>query len=91
LGAYVDAMVKTGVDRTLVRNVIENFVPHLNEGCIGSVSEIFDAQRPHFPKGCPAQAWGVAEILRVIKEYNLITNEEIITGPTKMKEMVEGI
>jgi len=43
----------------------------LNEACIGSVSEIFDAEPPPHPRGCIAQAWGVAEILRVIKEYGL--------------------
>jgi glycogen debranching enzyme len=71
LGAYVDALIKIGVEKSLVRNVIENFTDHLNEGCIGSVSEIFDADAPHSPKGCVAQAWGVAEVVRVIKEYGL--------------------
>jgi len=71
LGAYVDALIKIGVERSLVRNVIENFTHHLNEACIGSVSEIFDADPPHSPKGCVAQAWGVAEVIRVIKEYGL--------------------
>ena len=88
LGGYVDALVKLGTDKSLIKNVIENFVYHLNEGCIGSVSEIFDGDFPHTPKGCVAQAWGVAEILRVIKEYDLITEEEIITG-TKTKKLVK--
>jgi 4-alpha-glucanotransferase len=44
----------------------------MNEGCIGNVSEIFDGDAPHTPRGCVAQAWGVAEILRVIKVYSLI-------------------
>ena len=88
LGAYIDALVKLGTDKSLVKNVIENFVYHLNEGGIGSVSEIFDADFPHAPKGCVAQAWGVAEILRVIKEYNLITEEEIITE-TKTKKLTQ--
>ena len=38
---------------------------HLTEdGCIGSVSEIFDGDPPHNPRGCFAQAWSVAELLR---------------------------
>ena len=38
---------------------------HLNEdGCLGSISEIFDADAPHEPKGCFAQAWSVAELIR---------------------------
>ena len=53
--------------------MIQNFKYHLEEGCIGSVAEIFDADAPHHPRGCMAQAWGVAEILRVIIEYQLCT------------------
>jgi glycogen debranching enzyme len=71
-----------------VKNVIDNFAPHLNEACIGSVSEIFDADAPHSPKGCAAQAWGVAEILRVIKDYDLAQEEKIKTQ-TKDRKMVK--
>jgi glycogen debranching enzyme len=39
-------------------------VPHLGEACIGSISEIFDAEAPYTPRGCVAQAWSVAEVLR---------------------------
>jgi glycogen debranching enzyme len=31
---------------------------------IGTISEVFDAERPHTPRGCIAQAWSVAEVLR---------------------------
>ncbi|MEO6454647.1 MAG: amylo-alpha-1,6-glucosidase [Ginsengibacter sp.] len=79
LGAYVDAIMSepgvVGLDglsgKEKALKVIDDFKYHLNEGCIGSVSEIFDAEPPHHPRGCIAQAWGVAEILRVIKEYEL--------------------
>jgi glycogen debranching enzyme len=40
------------------------FVPHLGEACVGTISEIFDAEAPFTPRGCIAQAWGVAEVLR---------------------------
>lgn len=63
-----------GKDKAL--KVIDDFKYHLNEACIGSVSEIFDADPPHHPRGCIAQAWGVAEILRVIKEYELYDVKE---------------
>jgi glycogen debranching enzyme len=36
----------------------------LSEACVGSISEIFDAMPPHAPRGCIAQAWSVAEVLR---------------------------
>jgi predicted glycogen debranching enzyme len=76
LGAYVDALIKTGSEKRLAKDVIKNFAYHLNEGCIGSVSEIFDAAAPHSPRGCAAQAWGVAEILRVILDYKLVAEKE---------------
>jgi glycogen debranching enzyme len=73
LGPYVDAIIKVKGEAGKVeaQKIIDDFKYHLNEACIGSVSEIFDAEAPHHPKGCIAQAWGVAEVLRVIKEYGL--------------------
>ncbi len=78
LGAYVDALMKSDGDpersgrKPDALKVIENFRYHLGEACIGQVSEIFDADAPHHPRGCVAQAWGVAEVLRVMKEYELV-------------------
>lgn len=71
LGAYVDTLMKMENGKQKAENLIQRFKYHSNEGCIGSVSEIFDADAPHHPRGCVAQAWGVSEILRVIKEYGL--------------------
>jgi glycogen debranching enzyme len=45
---------------------------HLDEAGVGTVSEIFDADPPHTPRGCIAQAWAVGEVLRVILKYNLL-------------------
>lgn len=69
LGPYIDATVRVSGSKCRADKIIDNFKYHLHEGCIGSVSEIFDAEFPHRPDGCVAQAWGVAEILRVIKDY----------------------
>jgi predicted glycogen debranching enzyme len=73
LGPYVDAIMKVqGQEgKEHAKDVIDNFSYHLNEACLGSVSEIFDAEPPHHPRGCIAQAWGVAEVLRVITDYQL--------------------
>lgn len=74
LGPYIDAVFKTNgssVALTKAKLVISNFIPHLSESGIGTVSEIFDSEPPFTPRGCIAQAWGVAEILRVIKKYHL--------------------
>ena len=72
LGPFIDALIKVDGNTNRAKKVITKFTYHLQEGCIGSVSEIFDAAPPHHPRGCIAQAWGVAEILRVIKEYDLL-------------------
>lgn len=74
LGPYIDAIFKTNGSSTALtkaNSVIKNFVPHLSEAGIGTVSEIFDAEPPFSARGCVAQAWGVAEILRVIRKYHL--------------------
>jgi len=67
LGPFIEAGIKTGGEtfRAEASGMIDRFAYHLNEGCIGSVSEIFDGDAPHHPRGCVAQAWGVAEMLRV--------------------------
>ena len=73
LGPYIEAGIKTVGEsfRTEAVETIRLFASQLNEGCIGTVSEIFDGDAPHHPRGCVAQAWGVGEILRVAKTYSL--------------------
>ena len=84
LGPYIDGIMRTGSNKSEAKKVIENFSYHLNEGCIGSVSEIFDADSPHHPRGCVAQAWGVAELLRVIKDYDLFERKtEFLYVPSR--------
>jgi len=73
LGPYVESVIKIELNgRMEARQLVEAFIYHLNEGCIGSVSEIMDGNGSHHPRGCIAQAWGVAEILRVIEEYKIL-------------------
>jgi predicted glycogen debranching enzyme len=65
IGPYVDAWLKLHPgDLARARSFLEGFVPHLGEACVGSISEIFDAEAPYTPRGCVAQAWSVAEVLR---------------------------
>jgi predicted glycogen debranching enzyme len=65
IGAFVDAWLRLHPDdRRGARQFVVGFVPHLNEACIGTISEIFDAEAPFTPRGCVAQAWSVAEVLR---------------------------
>jgi glycogen debranching enzyme len=42
--------------------------PHLCDAGLGQLSEIFDGDPPHHPRGCIAQAWSVAEVLRAAVE-----------------------
>ncbi len=65
IGPYVDAWLKVHPDRrSEARGLLSGLLDHLGEACIGSVSEVFDAQSPFLPRGCCAQAWSVAELLR---------------------------
>ncbi|HTB22645.1 MAG TPA: amylo-alpha-1,6-glucosidase [bacterium] len=67
LGPMIEAMVRVRGEagKEQARALLRGFEPHLEEAGLGTVSEIFDAEAPHAPRGCPAQAWSVAELLRV--------------------------
>jgi predicted glycogen debranching enzyme len=65
IGPFIDAWLKLNPGKLKeAREFLNGFVPHLSEACIGSISEIFDADPPYTPRGCIAQAWSVAEVLR---------------------------
>lgn len=66
LGPYADALVRYGGDegRREARDLVDRACEQLAGACVGSVSEIFDAEPPHAPRGAIAQAWSVAELLR---------------------------
>jgi predicted glycogen debranching enzyme len=65
IGPFVDAWLKVHAgDLATARSFLQGFAAHLDQACIGSVSEIFDAEPPFTPRGCVAQAWSVAEMLR---------------------------
>jgi predicted glycogen debranching enzyme len=80
VGPFVDAWLKTHPeDLSSARKAIEGFGHHLDDGCVGSVSEIFDAKEPFTPRGCIAQAWSVAELLRATVELN--RQDELAVAP----------
>jgi len=65
VGPFVDAWLKVlPDDKAGARTCLEGFVAHLDDGGVGTLSEIFDAEEPFTPRGCIAQAWTVAEVLR---------------------------
>lgn len=66
-GPFADAWLKVHPeDLQGVQHLVDGFADHLGEACIGSISEIFDAEEPFTPRGCVAQAWSVAEVLRIL-------------------------
>jgi predicted glycogen debranching enzyme len=65
IGPFVDAWLRAHPsERAKAPRLLDEFAPHLEEACVGSISEIFDAEAPFTPRGCVAQAWSVAEVLR---------------------------
>ena len=68
---------------------MQDFSYHLDEGCIGSISEIFDGEPPHYPRGCVAQAWSVGELLRVINEYDLSADHQANELNSYLKEVIQ--
>ncbi len=67
MGAYVDVHFRIHHDRTAALELLTPFAHHLRDACLGSVSEILEGDPPHLPRGAVAQAWGVAEVLRVLR------------------------
>jgi len=84
IGPFVEAYLKvnefSAKSRQQAAEFIEPLLHHLTEsGCLGSISEIFDGDPPHHPKGCIAQAWSVAELIRAC-QLLATTNEHSLAN-----------
>ncbi len=67
IGPFIDAWLKLYPDRLEeARGFLSGFHSHLDEDGVGQISEVFDADAPFLARGCIAQAWSVAEVLRVL-------------------------
>ncbi len=65
IGPFIDAWLNTyPADKAGAREFLTGFNQHLDEAGLGSISEVFDAEPPFVPRGCVAQAWSIAEVLR---------------------------
>ena len=65
IGPFIDAWLRAHPhDTDAAHRMLEAFPAHLGEVGVGTISEIFDAEPPFAPRGCIAQAWSVAEVLR---------------------------
>lgn len=78
IGPYVTALERVRTTdgradevRAEVRALLTPLLDHLDDAGLGTVSEIFDGEPPHEPRGAPAQAWSVAELLRAWLEHGL--------------------
>lgn len=67
LGPFVDVWLKVYPDELkTAAGFLAGLESHLEKNCFGSIAEIFDAEEPYSPRGCFAQAWSVAELLRCL-------------------------
>ena len=67
IGPYIDAYLRVYPDdRAEARRALDGLVAHLDDAGVGTISEVADAERPFTARGCIAQAWGVAELLRCL-------------------------
>lgn len=65
LGPFVDAHLRVCGDIDRIKELLRPFQRHLRESGLGSIGEVFSGDPPHATGGCIAQAWSVAEILRI--------------------------
>jgi glycogen debranching enzyme len=87
IGPFIDAWLRVHpADRAWARGLVDGFSAHLGEACIGTISEIFDAEPPYTPRGCIAQAWSVAEVLRcLVKTSQEMSQKASETWPLNAK------
>ncbi|MBJ6728015.1 amylo-alpha-1,6-glucosidase [Geomesophilobacter sediminis] len=65
IGPFIDAWLRVNPGyRKQARAFLNRMCGHLDDQCIGTIGEICDAEEPFTPRGCIAQAWSVAEVLR---------------------------
>jgi predicted glycogen debranching enzyme len=60
LGHWALALHRVTGDAAAAQAVLAGIEPHLSDAGLGQISEVFDGDPPHTPRGCPAQAWSVA-------------------------------
>lgn len=76
VGPWARARLLVGDAPRAVRHDLEPLLDHLGAGLLGSVSEIFDGDPPFTPRGAPAQAWSVAELLDALDAVERAASQE---------------
>jgi glycogen debranching enzyme len=72
IGPFIQAHLKVYRDPQAAEALLVPLAHHLSAGCVGSLSEIFDGDAPFTPRGTFAQAWSVAEVLRLWRLIKVI-------------------
>jgi glycogen debranching enzyme len=65
ISAYLHIHGNTPEAKARAKELLEPLLQHLRDAGLGTISEIFDGDPPHTPRGCISQAWSVGEVLRV--------------------------
>ena len=65
--AYLRAFGNSAANVAHCRSLLRGLEDHLADACLGTISEIFEAEPPYRPVGAPAQAWSVAEMLHLLR------------------------
>jgi predicted glycogen debranching enzyme len=73
IGPFVTAHLKVYQDPQASRSYLLSLLQHLGIHGVGSINEIFDGDPPFTPRGCIAQAWSVAEVLRAWRLAETVT------------------
>ncbi|MEO0645674.1 MAG: amylo-alpha-1,6-glucosidase, partial [Cyanobacteria bacterium J06650_10] len=75
IGPFVQAHLNVYNNPAIAHQFLEPMIQHLSSGCVGNLSEIFDGDAPFTPRGAFAQAWSVAEVLRVQQLIEQLSRE----------------
>jgi glycogen debranching enzyme len=89
LGAFIEATAKAKGNAASAESdaLPEPLVAHLQNAGLGQISEIFDADPPNEPRGCSAQAWSVAEVLRVRR---LLKQRQMVSAGLQRISDIQG-
>ena len=78
IGGYIDGYAKVYKDKSTLKDelqkIVDDFIPHIIDGCIGGIAEVFDGKIAKKGKGCFSQAWSIGELLR--SYYENILNKK---------------
>lgn len=73
LGPFIDVWLKVHPDDYITaKGFLDGLQKHIDQNCVGTIGEIFDACEPYHARGCFAQAWSIAEYLRCLARVSNI-------------------